>query len=109
MLSGATCGCSSHGGEDGRWRELSGALDIGGQRRLLTIGLGGKRLGAHSDYEGMLDEVGDGQEPTNFTDMAGGPEVEEGIVGGVVVKPGLRGSSRRCFAPLRSYWSRWLG
>ena len=64
---------------------------------------------AHSDDEGTLGEVRDGPEPTNLTEMAGGPEVEEGIDGGVAVKPGLRGSSRRCFASLRSYWSRWLG
>ena len=72
-------------------------------------GEGGKWSGAHSDDDGTLGEVVDGPEPMNLTVMAGGPEVEEGIDGGVAVKPGLRGSSRRCFRSLRSYWSRWLG
>ena len=84
----------------------------GGDRWLrheFVKGSRGKWSGAHSDDEGTLGEVGDGPEPTNLTEMAGGPEVEEGIDGGVAVRPGLRGSSRRCFASLRSYWSRWLG
>ena len=49
----------------------------------------------HGDDEGALGEVGDGPEPANLTKMAGGPEVEEGIEGGVVARPGPRGSLRR--------------
>ena len=49
----------------------------------------------HGDDEGTLGEVGDGPEPANLTKMVGGPEVEEGIEGGVVARPGPRGSLRR--------------
>ena len=55
----------------------------------------GRRSVAHGDDEGTLGEVGDGPEPANLTKMAGGPEVEEGIEGGVVARPGPRGSLRR--------------
>ena len=55
----------------------------------------GRRSVAHGDDAGTLGEVGDGPEPTNLTKMAGGPEVEEGIEGGVVARPGPRGSLRR--------------
>ena len=50
---------------------------------------------AHGDDEGTLGEVGDGPEPTNLTKMAGGPEVEEDIEGGVAARLGPRGSLRR--------------
>ena len=49
----------------------------------------------HGDDEGTLGEVGDGPELANLTKMAGGPEVEEGIEGGVVARPGPHGSLRR--------------
>ena len=50
---------------------------------------------AHGDDEGTLGEVGDGSEPMNLTKMAGGPEVEEDIEGGVAARLGPRGSLRR--------------
>ena len=50
---------------------------------------------AHGDDEGTLGEVGDGPEPMNLTKMAGGPEVEEDIVGGVAARPGPCGSVER--------------
>ena len=49
----------------------------------------------HDDDEGTLGEVGDGPEPANLAKMAGGPEVEEGIEGGVVARPGPCVSLRR--------------
>ena len=70
----------------------------GGDRRLrheFVKGCMGKRSGAHSDDEGTLGEVGDGLEPTNLTEMAGGPEVEEGIDGGASRHPASRESTER--------------
>ena len=67
----------------------------------------------HGDDEGMLGEVGDGLEPANLTKMAGGPEVEEGIEGGVVARPGPRGSLRRqrlkTAVPLVGWAAKWTG
>ena len=42
---------------------------------------------AHSDDEGTLGEVRDGPEPMKLTEMAGCPEVEEGIDGGASRRP----------------------
>ena len=55
----------------------------------------GKRSGAHRGCDGGLGELGEAPEPTNLTKMAGGPEVEEDIEGGVAARPGPRGSLRR--------------
>ena len=55
----------------------------------------GEAAEAHSGSIRGGDEAGDGPEPANLTKMAGGPEVEEGIEGGVVTRPGPRGSLRR--------------
>ena len=55
----------------------------------------GKRSGAHRGCDGGLGELGEAPEPTNLTKMAGGPEVEEDIEGGVAARLGPRGSLRR--------------
>ena len=60
----------------------------------------------HGDDEGTLGEVGDGPEPANLTKMAGGPEVEEDIEGGVAARPGPRGSLRRSREDRRSFLGR---
>ena len=56
----------------------------------------------HGEDEGTLGEVGDGPEPANLTKMAGGPEVEEGIKGGVAGPPAMRGSVGRARESRRS-------
>ena len=58
----------------------------------------------HGDDEGTLGEVGDGPEPANLTKMAGGPEVEEDIMGGVAARPGPCGSVGRRRGSRRSSW-----
>ena len=55
----------------------------------------GNRSGADWGCDGGLGELGEAPEPTNLTKMAGGPEVEEDIEGGVAARPGPRGSLRR--------------
>ena len=55
----------------------------------------GKRSGAHRGCDGGLGELEEAPEPTNFTKMAGGPEVEEDIEGGVAARPGHCGSVGR--------------
>ena len=75
-----------------------GGFGARGERRYDTEGSMlsyGRGSVTHGDDEGTLGEVGDGPEPANLTKMAGGPEVEEGIEGGVVARPGPRGSLRR--------------
>ena len=56
---------------------------------------GGRGRGAHRGCIGGLGELGEAPEPTNLTKMAGGPEVEEDIEGGVAARLGPRGSLRR--------------
>ena len=75
-----------------------GGFGARGERRYGTEGSKmkeGKRSGAHRGCDGGLGELGEAPEPMNLTKMAGGPEVEEGIEGGVVARPGPRGSLRR--------------
>ena len=55
----------------------------------------GKRRQAHRGCDGGLGELGEAPEPTNLTKMAGGPEVEEDIEGGVAARLGPRGLLRR--------------
>ena len=91
---GTSYGVCSHDGGMAGGGELSGswgtALQHGGEHAEL-----GEKVSGSRDDKGTLGEVGDGPEPTNLTKMAGGPEVEEDIEGGVAARPGPRGSLRR--------------
>ena len=93
-----------HGFEQrGSGQESHAAMADGGARECGRgcYGMGtskmkeGKRSGAHRGCDGGLGELREAPEPTNLTKMAGGPEVEEDIEGGVAARLGPRGSLRR--------------
>ena len=64
----------------------------------------GKRRQAHRDAAGWLSGLGDAQEPTNLTKMAGGSEVEDDGDGGDAGLPEGCGSVGRKRGSKRSSW-----